>query len=463
MRETISSKRNLLTLASAIACSLAILPLATLDRASGAESRDTGGIPQASCFWFGPYKLSNAATNAAYPEESALYWGARFNLPAGSRLHLDGSYPHARFMSLTSYVNNGVSQEALNDIDIDPKEGSSNPFIAGANREAANRDFRVVVPGAGVTPDPGENALLAPSNNGSVQELIYRVYLPDSQSDAEPSSLPIPTLVKQDATQVTGQALCDQINNSQRYFRMNTLPQSTYASYVKTQGADAKTNPARRNLRWEKYLNRDLALSIFKYGTPSQADRLDDKDLGEIGAFYDNRAVKYLVGPINQGFGKVLVLRGKLPTFPNTGSNESTMGTGQLRFWSICQNSSPVETRGVDCVHDSELPLAAGRKYTIVVSTSANRPREATRACKVAWLNWGTEKDSLGRPSGTLILRNLLADPNFANAAQKILLSDVAVTSSGTDRQRTVMGSYLPTGNYFSSKRAFDRSSTCSK
>ncbi len=448
---------------AAAALSLAMLN-SQLERASGASQRDTGGVPQATCFWFGPATIDNPATNLAYPEQSALYWGARFRLPTGATLLLDGKYPHARFMSLNAYLDKG-STDDLFDTEIKPNKGSVNPYKVGASRYARNRAYQVAVPGPGTTPRGYANVLDSPADGSKIQELIYRVYMPDGAADRSTASLPKPSVKLRSGKVVSGAKACRLINDSQRYFSMQTMPQAIYQALVNISvGDDARSKtPARDPLRWEKYFNLNLALSIFKYGTASESDRLTDKALGEKGAYYDNKAVKYLVGPINQAYGKVLMLQGKVPTTPSSGKSVKKMGSGDMRFWSICSNSSPVETRGIDCVNDAELKglTDSQRNYTIVVSRAADRPTEAVAGCKVAWLDWGDAQDVLGRDSGTLVLRNLGSDPGFAHSTQQVGINDIAVTTSETDHQRDVMGDYLPTGTYFANGTAFDNSFNC--
>ena len=60
-----------------------------------------GGPALATCFWEGPISTNQPTTrgfdgrNFNFPEESATYWLARFNLPANAHLVLQGRYPPA--------------------------------------------------------------------------------------------------------------------------------------------------------------------------------------------------------------------------------------------------------------------------------------------------------------------------------------------------------------------------------
>ncbi|MCU0279201.1 MAG: hypothetical protein MUF33_07635 [Candidatus Nanopelagicales bacterium] len=419
------------------------------------------GVPQATCFWFGPMGISDPDTNLAYPDEGALYWGARFRLPAGATLQLQGEYPHARYMSLNAYGRvagtDHAAVDALEDVRIQPDAGSINPYVVGAERYAPNRSYTVTMTDGRASDEP--NVIDAPpTNEGAAQELIYRVYLPDAAADRSPQSLPRPVLTLAGGQVLRDQALCDAINDPQKYFQFQTMPGPVYTGLVNLPGADPARNPSFSPLRWEKFFNQPLALSIYRLDTPQRKLRRADLALGEVGGYYDNRNVKYAVGPINADFGKVLVLRGKLPTTPATGPKVRRMAGGQMRYWSVCQNGSPVETNAIDCLSDADLKpvLTKSRRYTIVVSRRADRPKNARTKCGVAWLDWGNKRDSLGRQTGTLLLRNLASDPGFARSLQNVGLDDVDVTRRVNVSQQKVMGPYQPRGTY-TSKKAFQR------
>src|SRR5918992_2822012 len=104
----------------------------------------------ANCFWEGPISTKRKTTrgfNGRYfnfPEESATYWMARFDLPAGAKLVLSGRYPHGRYMSLNTYAD-GEPTDALSDIAIRPKKGSTNPFVTGKRRDQPRRSWAVTV------------------------------------------------------------------------------------------------------------------------------------------------------------------------------------------------------------------------------------------------------------------------------------------------------------------------------
>lgn len=99
----------------------------------------------------------------------------------------------------------------------------------------------------------------------------------------------------------------------------------------------------------------------------------------DVGGFQSNPDTRYMSAQISLRFGKVITVSGKLPTFPSTLPASRRMPRpGQLRYWSLCTGSSPVSGLGYDCVYDQQVPLRGDRRYTLVVSRPADRPRNAT-------------------------------------------------------------------------------------
>src|SRR5207249_2753335 len=109
---------------------------------------------------------------------------------------------------------------------------------------------------------------------------------------------------------------------------------------------------------------------------------------------------KYVYSYLSAEYGQVLMLRAKLPTTPRTYAGAATMGTGQLRYWSMCTANRTTQTYA--CVADEQTPVDSQGYFTIAISTAADRPADATDACGVAWLTWGPD------PKGIAFVRNML-------------------------------------------------------
>jgi hypothetical protein len=408
--------------------------------------------PEATCLWEGPISTERPTTrgfdgrNFNFPEESATYWLARFRLPAGAMLVLRGRYPHGRYMSLNAYTD-GTPVDALSDIGIAPDPGSVNPFVAGARRDAAERSWTVTVL---ADPPPAHdarrpNTLYASQSPTAPIELLYRVYEPDPGRDLTGGTgLPDPELLHADGSTAAGEAACAAINDANREIPVDTVPAPAWQAARSAPGCDPDTNPAYQPPRWERFFNVDYA-SLAVASDCTEAGRTARLAIQPQvrGGFYSNRDSAYIYSHLAREFGPVLVVTGVLPDFPRTYELPARMPRSELRFWSLCTGESRVTTRTPDCLADRQVLQQSGRRYTVVVSTPADRPANATPACGVAWLDWGERGDGAGDADyGLLIMRNMLASPSFARAIQR-------VERPGTEEQ--VMGRHFPTSTYTTS------------
>jgi hypothetical protein len=423
--------------ATALAFALAGLPSAG---AGAAQSRAEAADGRASCFWF---PVFDREQNFAYPDFSARYWAARFRLPPGSRLRLEGRFPRARYMSLNAY-RGAEPTDTVTDTEIDPLHGDTNPFVRGSRRDIGRRARRwnLRVRDRSVPDDPTARRpnILYAASSGGVQTVVYRVYVPDEGRGIKAGGgLPLPVVIGADGTRLEGSSACREINDADRSLAAPTIPLPLYESLINTPGADPATVPAFNPFRWEAFFNLAYALSVFKVGTPSEPERAAIST-EQTGGVYSNGDSRYVSGAVGKSYGEVLVAEGKMPTFPRTGDGPRRMPGGQLRYWSLCQNDTPLTTAAIDCVYDEQVPLARGRRYTIVVSSKAGRPATARRSCGVKFLRRGNLSDPFGRTGGgLLVLRNMRPEPSFAEAIQNV---------DEPGREKQVVGPYLPRMTY---------------
>ena len=438
-----------------LACSLAALLLVVATSGAAVERTDAQqrAAPISTCFWEGPISMKRRATNGFdghyfnYPEESATYWLARFEVPAGAKLYLRGRYAHARYHSLNSY-SEGAPTDALSDFEIRPLPGSTNPFLVGNRRDLPNRSYRVVVldrpsPPAGERRKP--NTLYAQPEGEAPIELLYRTYEPDRGRDLTGGvGLPRPILTLADGARRRGAALCRAINDPDREIPVLTTPEEQWFVAEHAPGCDPDTAPAVDPPHWKRFFNLNYARVGFALGCSDAAQATHEAmpPGRDGGAFYSNQDIRYLYTSLSRGFGPVLVIRARMPTHPSTYRHQRRMGTGQVRFWSLCATESPLTVRTEDCLADRQVPLGPRRRYTIVVSKPPDRPDNARRACGVAWLRWPLRGDGDDSPDyANLIIRNMLAASGFEHAIQNI-------RDPGTEEE--VMGPYFPRSTYTS-------------
>jgi hypothetical protein len=442
---TLASSVVLIVLIALVAASAAFASPA--DHAAGAAAKKK--IPQTTCFWTNRIasKFSDdPAQNYAFPDTGAIYWTAKVTMPAGSSIVLRGQYAHARYQSLNSYNGaNNAPTDALNDVSTVPDPGSRNPFMPGAPRDKSKRSYTATVLNETVPAVPAQNTLYAGVDGQTVQQVIYRIYEPDSFKEKELTGgvgLPEPELHLADGSVQTGQAACDTLQAQSGPLAITTLPAPLYSSLRDKPGEPA-TYPAAVSPVFRTFYSTGFILSCW-YGddcatTPART-----------GGQYSNIDNEYVGAFVNRGFaeGPVLTLKGKLPATPKTGSDVKRMGKGQLRYWSICQNESLFTTVGAGCLYDAEIPVDKHGNYTIVTSLAADRPQNAKAKCGVGYLPWPAAGDGAGHlDDGFLIVRNMLPASDFDQAIQR-------TTTPGDEA--AVMGPYLPRGAY-TTKAAFEQ------
>lgn len=88
------------------------------------------------------------------PDNTYYLWRHDTPLPEGTKILIEGDFPHARMVSfqvcapwndkaLVSSDGTGLPEVHLLDEDIVPDPGSTNPYLPGANRKAAKRHYHI--------------------------------------------------------------------------------------------------------------------------------------------------------------------------------------------------------------------------------------------------------------------------------------------------------------------------------
>lgn len=421
---------------------LVALGASTLVAVAGAPSAQAR-----SCGW--TVQISGDQVNALYPDQAARYWVAlSVPLPPGGYIEVKGQFPHARYTSLNTYDTQTRAIDAIHDTDYRPDPGSTNPFLPGANRTAPKRGYTIKVVGTAV-PAQGRapNTLYTASADGTKTtggpraNIALRIYEPDRGTD-EYGGVPLPSLT---VVTATGQRL--------------TLPDcgSPDLPDLGVQQAEAAAGfplPvltgvfARRDTTWHKYDNLETTLVD---GTTDNdvAGSLEPGLTGVTqstfasGGFGENVDNKYIYTTIGSDLGQVFVMRGKLPTTPRTLDGEARMGTGQLRYWSMCTENGASQFYA--CLTDDAVPTDRSGYYTIAISTSAYRPSDATVACGIQWLPAGPV------PQTVLLMRNMLPSPGFTQSVQNARI--------GHEQQD--LGPYYPTSTYYATTAAAEQALGC--
>lgn len=399
-----------------LAAALASCSSGSKKNGSSASSSTASSAP---CAW--PTRADKATLNIAYPDTASTYWSTSYRLAAGEHLELQGTFPRARYFSFITYGVAGGAISVLNDREIQPDAGDANPYRgqsrtggrytvvitahAGTTANALSAASPATNPSAASTttmvPTPGTVAPLGTGAAGAEGvvggTVIYRVYLPQSPSDPA-GGTPLPTVVdvRADGSRVA-------------------VPTCAHAG----------ANPAATII-----VNQNGPAT----NTPAPAEPTFVRPKQNATNLYPDPDNIYLATIVHYTPGRVVVVRGKAPTFPNTSAGQPVVGTEQVRYWSLCTNEYRKPYPVSFCVPDEDVALDARGYYTFVISTPADRPANATTANAITWLDWGsTTVDNL------LLMRQML--PRSTDPQSAANVEPGALASSA-------MGPYAPRGAY---------------
>ncbi len=413
------------------------------------------------CFWTRGPVSGDPYINVAYPDTATFYWAAVFTMPEGTKLRLEGNFPHARYMSFISYDGAGRPIESLPDYLIEPATGSVNPYIAGSDRETPKRQYQVEILNSDA-PDnqpvgmqlfgQSRQVLHTPEygKEPGQQVIVYRIYVVDEgQDETGGAGLPQPVLVMNDGTTIRGPDICKTLRTMQP-LQLDpaalAVPLEKYRELLKAAARISPLHPSTNPPTWYQQLDRKALYGIYTGELAAPDARKSE------GGFYPNLDNQYIRTILNRGHGPVFVLRAKAPTTPHTHGGQPDMGEGQLRYWSWCSNQGFANTRVNDCVHDEKIPVGPDGYYTLVVSRAADRPRNAVAKCGVAWLPMADDGDGAGDEDVTILqLRHMLGTRDFPNAIQGI---------RSTNSIKKDMGEYFPRGRYMT-RSAFEVAMPC--
>lgn len=387
-------------------------------------------------------RLDHTTTNVLAVETKAVYWIAPYVAVPGARLRIEGEFPWARFIGFNLYDPAARPLEALADNQIRPDPGSANPFRPRANRFARERSYTVFVEFGPEPANPAPNTLY--TGDSPAGTFWYRVYLPDRGRDAK-GGMPIPRVTLEPA----------EADGSGPALGSLDLCRELQAPYLHGVNKMIREAPPLPILTGNPYPGRDPPnWRLFVNFGRGAADIMLDNETGEdfhepaletqsdSAGFFSSSSISYIFNPGSRGFGELLVLRGRAPTFADTRDGARRMPRRtETRYFSFCQYE-PATQRVIACRPDDRIWLDRRGRYTIVVSTADQRPDNVGPRCGVTWIPWGPFTQ------GLLIYRQLLARPDFRQAIARI---------EEPGQERETMRGYYPRGRYLADAAAFER------
>ena len=215
-------------------------------------------------------------------------------------------------------------------------------------------------------------------------------------------------------------------------------------------------HPATRVPEWQKYYNATQILKPLFQQTPFAflIPKFYNENPAE--SFFPSPANTYLIAYIDRRLGpatgghNVFVMHFKLPTTPKTycgnpGPNDN--GTVQVRYESLCVYTSPAIATNLQvfgrCLSDQTMLPDRSHMVTLVLSTRADRPKNAIPRCGVGWQELSAYGDNFGirGKSKRLVDPGILPDGRLGAGPKPYLYA-------------VVIRQQLPNANF---KRAFGR------
>ena len=373
------------------------------------------------------------------PDPNVTYLKLIFVAPLGSKLLIEGDFPHCRFMDYQIILpvdplhpQEGMCEVPLVDVDIEPDHGHVNPFLVGADRNAKKRHYQIefelkegnavaLNPQAMIAPEyraPGNTRVGGPFQlssfwGGSVivpSAVWLRYYAPDKEAGPL-AGVPLPKATLQLASGEKFWITCEKSLAVERQsIRLPRIPktpaQEPYPfigsslgwfkmydiifSHMQGHGYYTSQPWGEKNTAETKKKVRQNFRLVFNRGV--DATPPGNYETGPTCCNY----ISYLVRPMSLGERKVMVITGKLPTFPKTRKGESVVAAAQVRYFSLVhQVSSKNEyNKGYygtpyGSLMDDEIVTNENNEYVIVYSRKEDRPANAKSELGVTWQRWG--------------------------------------------------------------------------
>ncbi|MEX2196248.1 MAG: hypothetical protein WD844_13260 [Thermoleophilaceae bacterium] len=315
-------------------------------------------------------KVAPNALNVAFPDEYAVYYVIPYIAGPGLRTLVEGQVPAARYWSHTIYQTQGG---ALDNIDGDrmalDADGSYRMTIADRCAEAQRNCLsttRVQRP--------------TPTFEGM---LVYRLYVPEDIASGQTGGVPVPRATYE-ADGPDAEARLDALDlpAAAREARDVAVSQAALASQelvfersmpLSGPVPQPDNDPPVRSFRFHGHQGSAIDYALTKGLISDSQWALLNSTLPNpsgTGGPFSAPANEYTYIFYQHERGN-LVVSAKAPTYDLTSSSRNAFGRDdggeQVRYWSLCTNSSL--TRYIDCIKDEDVVIPPGEThFEIVVS-----------------------------------------------------------------------------------------------
>lgn len=347
------------------------------------------------------------------------YNGFPYEVNPNVEIVIRGKFPYARYMSITVRGEADRPIASVPDRQLIPDPGSTNPFLPGADWDADNRNYTLIIR---FTPPPQGSDLFVPEAGNNT---IYAGTFPDGSPNTQGMivlRIYVPS-IGYDKTGGVG------------------LPEITYCAAAKNKiptshetlnQAALFKNPLASNNNYNRYLSANKMDKVQKCDLNWRTLGLGTEFLSP-----DPNTVYIISDQLQQDPGKLLFIRWKAPTFPDTYHNIGIMGNEDMRYWSM-SFITRVGFLGLYTMGDFQTIIKKGY-VNLVISFGASRPSFVTTENGFTWV----DASHLPLVPFSLFYRNNQVSQGFPYTAKDV--------PAGQTVPPEIMGEYYPCGNYVNS------------
>lgn len=352
---------------------------------------------------------------------NASYYVFPYEVNPDTEIVIKGQFPYARYMSFTLIGQIDTVIATAPDQALIPDPGSTNPFLPGANWNANNRNYTIKIrptaPPQGsehFVPEAGNNTFYAGTLKDGSQNRFgligLRIYVPSLGYD-KTGGVELPKItycaVERDYRKT----------KLARVFQKNELPENPLNSI-------SILNKKTSIHHCSDIVGQNCDLTWSRIGVI--ATRILQPDLNTV----------YIVSEqIKRDPGKLLFIRWKAPTFPDTYHNIGILGNENMRYWSM-SFITRVGLLGLYTLSDFQTIVDKKGYVNLVISFGASRPSYVTPENGFNWI----DASNLPLVPLTLFYRNNQVSQGFPYSAKNIPEGEIVPPE--------VMGKYYPCGKY---------------
>lgn len=401
-----------------------------------------------------------------YPDLQSTYFVADIKLPKDTVLIFKGTFPHARYFSMTVANQLGDGQigngQFLRGDQIIPDKGSENPFWSVDLRNCKNRNYTIRIK-PGLVPDNIEkNTLYSNSDDPDARvHISIRTYLVDKGYDGtgicllksksisyESTGLPSAKLLMPTEISVSGSKLLDLLR-VQKTGDPNGYTLDDWLHHIK-HSSNPQSAPCLPIPVAEKFWNTDYSVTGAFYATNPEK-RVIRCPPSAAGGFASNPDTTYMVIPISFAYGDIVHIRGKMPTHPCTRHRNTRGSHDQVQYFSVSTAAGPASGQGWDTIYDEQLDdlLDEDGFYNIYICWPWFRSQIKDWS-KKAWLTpGGGEGRNVGaRPWVVVVyIRYQNCHKDWAESPAKIPMPTI---KNPVPQDAAIMKEFYPVANYVS-------------